>query len=235
PLTSRILVWGAVLIIITVTVRYFVTYDAEQLAQAPVADSGQLFHKIAPVSPPATSPAPVPPAAAPSQAAPPPKIATPAAKPIAPVVSGYPPQMYPYAIHMASLKTPAVARKEIAHYRRGFQAFIVQVDLGEKGIWYRLYFGHFSSATGAKDAISKYHLTGALVSRTRYACLLGSYPSVAQADAAKRQLAKEFFPYTIAIGNAYHVFVGAHPTLAAARALSKKLSAAGFSSNLIER
>ncbi|MCP3950865.1 MAG: hypothetical protein GY697_01385, partial [Desulfobacterales bacterium] len=47
PLTSRILVWGAVLIIITVTVRYFVTYDAEQLAQAPVADSGQLFHKIA--------------------------------------------------------------------------------------------------------------------------------------------------------------------------------------------
>ncbi len=242
PLTTRIFVWGAVLIIIAVTVRYFVTYEAEELAKVPTAEkAGQLFHKIAPMPPPvASSPpvdpsAPTPPVVATPKAAPLPKASAPAAKATT-RVKAHVPRAYPYAIHMASFQSSALARETVAHYRRGLQAYLVHVDLGKKGIWYRLHFGHFPSATAAMDAIKKYHLTGALVSRTRYACLLGSYPSAAQADAATRRLTgKGFFPYTIIAGAVYHVFVGAHPTLNAAKALSKNLSKNGFSSDLVER
>ena len=66
---------------------------------------------------------------------------------------------------------------------------LVRVDLRKKGVLYRLFFGHFPNATAAVEAIKKYHFKDALVNRTRYACLLGSYPGVAQADSATRLLA----------------------------------------------
>lgn len=236
PLTSRIIVWGAVLIIITLTVRYFAGYDPEAFSP-PTAETGQLFHKIAPpppsaaVSAPAAQPLPVKPEAAAPQAPPPPKAPVPAAG-----VKAYVPRAYPYAIHMASYRSPEAAQVDLANYRRGFQAYLVRVDLGNKGIWYRLFLGHFPNATSALDAIGRYRLSGALVSRTRYACLSGAYPSATQADAASRLLAgKGFFPYTIATGGAYHVFVGAYHTAAAAKVLSKDLSASGFTNVLIER
>ncbi len=246
-LTSRILVWGAVLIIIAVTVRFFLSYSAEELAPVP-AKPGLLFHKIAPVpaslanitpddqsAPPPKTAAPAAKATGTPQAAPPPKVSTPAAKPTG-TVKAYVPRVYPYAIHIASFKSPDAARKELAHYHRGFQAYLVHVDLRKKGVWYRLFAGHFPSAMAALEAIKKYDFKDALVSRTRYACLLGSYTAVAQADAATRRLAgKGFFPYTLVVDGTYHVLMGAHPTRSAAKALLMDLSAAGFSSNLIER
>ena len=122
------------------------------------------------------------------------------------------------------------------YYHRGIQAYLVRTDLGKKGVWYRLFFGHYPSATAAVKDIEKYKFTGALVSRTRYACLQGSYPSLAQAEATIQLLGgKGFLPYTIIIGSTYHVLVGAHPTRSAAEALRADLSAAGLSSKLIKR
>jgi len=241
PLTARIILWGIVLIIITVTVRYLITYEFEELAAIPARSTAQLFHKVGPLPPPAAVPAaaektaPQPTTAGPAKAAEPPKADDPSSAAGA-KVKAYVPRTYPYAIHVISYRSAAVAQEKVAAYRRGFQAFLVRVDLGKKGIWYRIFFGHFPSATSTVEAIEKYHLTGALVRRTRYACLIGSYPSSEQAAAASRQLSdKGFFPYTITFDNGFHVFVGAHPTLAAAEALSRGLSAKGFSSDLIER
>lgn len=235
PHTSRIIVWGIVLIIITLTVRYFASYGSEELVTAP-AETGQLFHKIAPVPTPvvgkitAKQPEPTPPvvAKAPDQKT---KPAKPAKR-----VQAYKARMYPYAIHTASFQSLETAREESANYRRGFQAYLVRSDLGKKGVWYRLFMGHFPNATAALDAIKKYHLSGALVGRTRYACLVGSYPTAAQADATARQLiGKGFLPYAIAIDTSYHLFVGAHPSRAAAEALLMDLSKNGFPCDLIER
>ena len=267
PLTSRILVWGAVLIIITLTVRYFVTYSSEELATAPVGKPGLLFHKVVPVpspvasstpaeesapAPPAEESAPTPPAEestpppAVKELTPPPAVKesapAPAVKESAPAppatgtVKAYVPKVYPYAIHIASIKSLEEAKGKLVYYHRGIQAYLVRTDLGKKGVWYRLFFGHFPSATAAAKAIKDNNFTGSLVSRTRYTCLLGSYPALAPAEATTQLLAgKGFLPYTIIIGDTYHVFVGAHPTRPAAEALLMDLSAAGFSSELIER
>ena len=260
PLTSRILLWGGVLIIVVVTAGYFVGYEPEAPAPPTKAETGLLFHKIEPVpasvtshpvpappKPAAAQPVPAPAASKPQQIpaavkepvapkAPAPKKASVAkAKPTAPV-KAYVPRKYPYAIHVASFQSLAAALKKLASYRRGFQAYLVRTDLGKKGVWYRLFLGHFPTATAALDAIKKYNLKGALVARNRFACLVGSYASAPAADTAAQQLtAQGFLPYSVAIGKVYHLFVGAHPTSEAASALLMDLAASGFSSDLIER
>jgi len=270
PLTSRILLWGFVLIIITVTVGFFATYEAETPAPL-TAETGQLFHKIPPVpssvargsvpkQPVSATPPKVPDqaAAAPAVAKPQP-VPAPVKKPMAPKaptapktpapekvkapkakstvqLKPYVPRRYPYAIHVASFQSLDTAHGKLADYRRGFQAYVVRTNLGEKGIWYRLFLGHFPSATAALDAIKKYRLKGALVARNRFACLVGAYTSTATADQSARQLSdKGFLPYTVTIDKVYYLFVGAHPTVEAARSLLKDLAASGFTSELMER
>jgi len=148
----------------------------------------------------------------------------------------YVPRRYPYAIHIASFQALDTANEKLADYRRGFQAYLVRTNLGEKGIWYRLFLGHFPSATAALDAIKKYKLKGALVARNRFACLVGAFTSRAVADQTARQLSdKDFLPYTVTLDKGYYLFVGAHPTVKAAQALKVDLAASGFSSDLTER
>jgi septal ring-binding cell division protein DamX len=240
PLTTRIIVWGAVLIMITVTIRYFATYSFEEPTPVP-AETGLLFYKIAPAPTPPASASPVDeskqptPAADIAQKGPQAKASAPAAQSAA-RVDTYPLRKYPYTIHMASYSSPGVAREEVATFRRGFQAYLVHTDLGEKGIWYRLFLGHFPTATAALDAINKYRFKDAIVFHSRYACLVGSYPSTAQAAAVARRLtAKGFLPYTIVIGKTCHLFVGAHPSRTAAEALLEDLSVNHFPSKLVER
>jgi len=264
PLTGRILLWGAVLIIVVFTVGYFVSYEPATPAPR-TAETGQLFHKIPPVpSSVARGPVPkqpvpalpprVPAKATAAPASPVPRpTPEPAKKPIAPKapaprqaavskpkatapVKAYVPRKYPYAIHMASFQSAETAREKLSDYRRGFQAYLVRTDLGKKGVWYRLFLGHFPSATASLDAIKKYRLKGALVARNRFACLVGAYTTTAAADRTAQQLSdKGFLPYTVTIANVYYLFVGAHPTADAARALLMDLAANGFSSDLIER
>ncbi|MFH1980995.1 MAG: SPOR domain-containing protein [Pseudomonadota bacterium] len=226
PQLGRIMLWGSVLGFVVCTVMYFKTYQSEAPATS-TAESGILFHKIAPLEPPAAVQTPTPSGAVASKAATDKKPAA---------VAAYVERLYPYSIHMASYRDPELARKMAAEYGRGFQAFLVRTDLGEKGIWYRLHFGHFPDAISASDAVKKYHLKDALVGHTRYACLVGSYPSAALADAASRRLTqKGYFPYTIVAGNGHHVFVGANPTRPAAEDLSKDLEKNGFPNKVINK
>jgi cell division septation protein DedD len=63
----------------------------------------------------------------------------------------------PYAVHVASFKTTALADKEIASLAaRGYVARAIETDLGSKGIWYRVYVGSFptvAEASATRDAI----------------------------------------------------------------------------------
>jgi cell division septation protein DedD len=227
---------------------YFWTYESDEKGPS-TADSGILFHKIAPLSIPRAFKVPdyTPPAQAsaqawatdqqaPAQKAPTPEPAAAQAAPAA-TVPAYVERSYPYVVHIASYQNRDVARKRAADYSRGFQAFLVRTDLKSKGIWYRLHIGHFPDATSAADAINKYFSKGsAVVGHTRYACLFGSYLSMEESVSVSERLSdKGFLPYTVFTNGAYHVFVGAHPTRAAAEALSRELSENGFPNTLIRR
>ena len=214
--------------------------SAQETPPPPASSPASTVQETPP--PPATSPAstvqaaPPPPIPAKPVPAPPAAAAVPAVPPVA-TVEAYPSGAYPYAIHLSSFKSPEGAEKEATTERdRGLRVYPVHVDLGKKGIWYRLYYGYFKSAGAATAAITEDRLTNVMVRSTRYACLVGSYSSAAESEATSRRLTeKGFFPYTIDIGAAHHVFVGAYHTLKAAKARSQALSDNGFANDIINR
>lgn len=60
---------------------------------------------------------------------------------------------YPYTIHISSWRDPSRAIEEMDRLRSRFiPTFITKIDLGEKGIWYRVDYGLFLTI---KDAVRK--------------------------------------------------------------------------------
>jgi cell division septation protein DedD len=56
-----------------------------------------------------------------------------------------------YLIHVSSFRESSKARSEVKHLREyGFPAFIVYIDLGAKGKWYRVYTGPLQSREAAR-------------------------------------------------------------------------------------
>lgn len=57
-----------------------------------------------------------------------------------------------YVVHISSFKTSASARKEVAYLKgKGFPVFIVYLDLGAKGNWYRVYAGPLKTRDDARS------------------------------------------------------------------------------------
>jgi hypothetical protein len=136
-------------------VRTFLSGDVVKKVEAPAAPA-------APKKRVETAPAPAPVAsgaAAPANA-PAPK-ATPAAEPLAPVPKGKAaPLLTPdwagkpvvYVIHFSSHKDRPSAEKEARRLagELGKPGHAVEVDLGEKGTWYRVVIGEFPSVEEAR-------------------------------------------------------------------------------------
>lgn len=62
----------------------------------------------------------------------------------------------PYVIHVASFKRPETSMKLVNELRgKGFNAFWVGVDLGDKGRWYRVLIDRFSSPKAARRFADK--------------------------------------------------------------------------------
>jgi cell division septation protein DedD len=58
-----------------------------------------------------------------------------------------------YLIHVSSFRESDKAREEVTHLVEfGFQVFIVYIDLGVKGKWYRVYAGPFERRDEARNA-----------------------------------------------------------------------------------
>jgi cell division septation protein DedD len=57
-----------------------------------------------------------------------------------------------YFIHISSFRESSLARKEVANLEsRGFRVFIVFLNLGQKGSWYRVYAGPEETREGARN------------------------------------------------------------------------------------
>ena len=65
-----------------------------------------------------------------------------------------PHKQFNYFIHVASFRNENNAATDAQAYgMSGFQTKIVRVDLREKGIWYRVYLGPYSSHTEAQQTV----------------------------------------------------------------------------------
>jgi len=74
------------------------------------------------------------------------------------------PGRYPYSILLASFKMVTLAEAAISKYQaRGLDSFWVQVDLGDKGVWYRVYSGNYTTKAEAQAVVTQFSLDSALI------------------------------------------------------------------------
>ena len=145
---------------------------------------------------------------------------------------------YPYSVYLGAYKTPERAEKAISIYRnQGLSAYWVKVDLGDKGVWYRVFTGYFKDQNEAESFIKRKQIAEAEVKRTRYATLIGIYAT--ERDAQKEFLALSrlgYSPYGIQMASGEsQLYVGAFYTKAGAEEQRLDLASKGVQSRVVER
>ncbi|HET9888016.1 MAG TPA: SPOR domain-containing protein, partial [bacterium] len=66
-----------------------------------------------------------------------------------------------YGVHVCSMQTEAHAQEEAVRFQKaGYPAFVRRVDLGEKGIWHRVYAGPYDDHAAAERAAEEVRARG---------------------------------------------------------------------------
>lgn len=128
-------------------------------------------------------------------------------------------QEYPYSILLDTYLDLNVAQIAISEYRKqGIESFWVKVDLGEKGVKYRLFSSFFSTIEEGQKYLQKQKMVNKLVKPTVYSSSVGvfndkqqlaiAYHKVQQCDVVPYVLANDDGDYFLYIG-AFYTKVGA--------------------------
>lgn len=145
---------------------------------------------------------------------------------------------YPYSVYLGAYKTTTRAERAISMYRnKGLSAYWVKVDLGDKGIWYRVFTGYFRDQNEAEAFIGRKRIADAEVKRTKYAALIGIYGSERNAQEEFLALSRLVYsPYVIEMDSGeYQLFVGAFYTKIGAEQQRSDLASKGVGSRVVER
>jgi cell division septation protein DedD len=145
---------------------------------------------------------------------------------------------YPYSILLGAFSNMDRAADAVSRYKKeGLSSFYVKVDLGKKGIWFRIFTGHFQGKKEAADFISRKGFKGASIKRTRYAALIGSFSN--KEDLNEKQLMLSglgYTPYVIDDTNGWsYLFIGAFYTKIGAELQQQELATKGIQSTAVER
>jgi HD-GYP domain-containing protein (c-di-GMP phosphodiesterase class II)/cell division septation protein DedD len=144
----------------------------------------------------------------------------------------------PFSILLGSYRSAALAERAMTQYRAGgINPYRVKVDLGRIGIWHRIFFGQYPSFSEAQKAADRIPIKEAVVKRTPFAALVGSYPNSEKAAAELYRLQSlGYSPYLIEQENGgFHLWVGAFYTRQGAEEQTAELLAQGVKSRVVER
>ena len=113
----------------------------------------------------------------------------------------------------------------------------VKLDLGDKGIWFRLFAGYFQTREEADEFIRTRKIKGAESRRIKYANLIGFYTSKEEIEKQKAILEKQgYSPYIINdTEKNFRLFVGAFYQRVRAEKQNSHLANNGIHSQLVER
>jgi cell division septation protein DedD len=144
---------------------------------------------------------------------------------------------YPYSVYLGSYKDLDRARKVVSGFQTKGTSYWVKTDLGDKGIWYRVYVGCFRTRDEAEIFIKTHQIVGGESRHITYANLIGTYTSDEELDKMRYSLLNlEFSPYVIeASGGGFHLFTGAFYQKDRAEKERRDLEAKGIQSQLVER
>ena len=206
---------------------------AAPVARAATQESGHTGSRLPP--PPTGTPPTSERASSDAKASPESHTPGPVRETIAPVPSHID---YPYSVLLGSFRLLDSAENALADYRRkGYPVYRVTVNLGKDGVWHRLFAGYFSHIQDAEAFIAAHQLEGALAKRTRFAAMLGAFPSERQLARLLLPLREEgFSPYIIEDDTqGYRVMVGAFYTKSGAVQQVSDLAKKGFAGQVVER
>lgn len=144
----------------------------------------------------------------------------------------------PYSIMLASCRRLDSVQAVIKLNRqRGLLPYAVRVNLGQKGIWWRVFEGSYASADEAGDVRRQYQLSGAMVKKTPFAVSIGDFSSETEAATeVQRLLNLKHSPYFLPDSqNRVRLLVGAFASKDGARQLQDELNARGISSQIVVR
>jgi len=145
---------------------------------------------------------------------------------------------YPYSIYLGSYSTKATVKKAVSDYEElGLSPYWVDLDLGDKGIWFRLFVGYFQKRGDADEFIKTQQIPGADSKSTPYANLIGIYPSEEELNIQKETLeGLGYTPYIISdTENVYRLYVGVFYQKQRAEQQGAELSLKGIKSQVVER
>jgi hypothetical protein len=145
---------------------------------------------------------------------------------------------YPYSIYLGSYGNNATVKKAASDYEEmGLSPYWVELDLGDKGIWFRLFAGYFQKRGDADEFINTEQIPGADSKKTPYANLIGIYTSEEELKIQKEALERlGYSPYVISdTENVYRLYVGVFSQKQRAEEQGVELSLKGIKSQVVER
>ena len=145
---------------------------------------------------------------------------------------------YPYSIFLGSFRREDVLQRALEIYRqKGLKPYPVRIDLGPKGVWFRVFAGHFETREEANSFIKKNQIADGAPRNTRYAVLIGTYPSRQEAEAQVRALQeKGFHPYIIEESpSRLRIYTGAYYRDEDAKIELAWLASKGVAGKIVER
>lgn len=146
---------------------------------------------------------------------------------------------YPFSVYLGSFRALDLAQTAVSIYKNesGISAFWAKVDLGEKGIWYRVFTGYFRSAEEAEALIRQKKLKDAEVSHTEYSTLIGEYSRKEDAENVIRRLSElGYSSYFVTMPSGpLKLYVGAFHTMEGAQKQYAELASKGIKSQAVQR
>ncbi len=145
---------------------------------------------------------------------------------------------YPYAIYFGSYKNIDGAQKAVSTFReKGLSPYWVKIDLGEKGVWYRVLAGYFQTKDEVQAFIEEHQITEGRSRYVVYANLIGPYRSDEELNMKSLSLLElGYCPYVIkGVDGESLLFTGAFYHKTDAERERMELAAMGIQTRLVKR
>lgn len=145
---------------------------------------------------------------------------------------------HPYSIMLSSCRLPQSARKIVLDYQKtGLRPYIVKVKFENGDEWLRVLAGHYQTRREAIQVKKDQQLSSAIVKRTPYTNLIGTYASLDEMQADLQKIKKMgYSPYFLKTpAGQLKLLVGAFVTEKGAQNQQTELQARGIQNTTVIR